>query len=224
MKLDPKGEWLNAYTTRFLNEDDLEIYLELLSKTSTFMGNVYDADQDRETAKTLLLDPRNKIAGTFDSSNKLVTVVSGYFYPDFPHWYTYRVFQQATTKSLVDGIRNYMLLLKNLNLLLDYAESNHYYSFYNIFTLDHQIPWEKGLKMMAERGMYDPKYEFYWEDIYLPGEECKHRHHQFFFKKDNQVSVPCVITLCTLKQSTRRQYFNERYKITDTVNYLPGSL
>lgn len=219
--LDEQTSWLNNYTTRLLNENDLEAYLNLLGETKTFMGRPYNKDRDKEYATAMFFDPKNKISGTFDSSNKLVTVISGYFFPNFPHWYVYRVFQQVPERSLLGGVRNYMLLVKTLFLLINYAEENHYYSYYNIFTLDHQLSWEKGFKILTDKNMFVQTYTYHWEDIYLPGEGCKHRNHQFFFEMDRLVDVPCVVTLCVLNQSVRRKYFSERYNLTDTKNYLP---
>jgi hypothetical protein len=211
---------LDNYTTRFLDESDLEVYLELLGETKTFMGKPYNKEEDREYAVKMFFDPNNRVSGTFDADNKLLTVISGYYFPNFPHWYVYRVFQRMTDRSLASGIRNFMLLFKTLRPLIDYGEENHYYSYYNKFTLEHQIAWEKGYRLLADKSKFNYTYTYHWEEVYMPGEGCKHRNHQFFFEMEKTVSVPCVITLCVLNQETRRQYFNQRYGLKEETNHL----
>lgn len=215
---------LSGHTTRFLDQGDLSIYMELLEKKNSFMGEKMSPEEkiyDLKLAKDAFFDPRNKIVGTFDASGKLVTVVSGYFYENFSHWYVYRVYQDSGSSSLTSAIKNYGLLFTTTKVLVDYAESLNLFSYYNKFSLKHQIGWEKGHYIMTKKLGWSSNYHYCWEEIYMPGDSCKSINHKFFFPQGREtITTPCVVTLVTLKQEGRRSMLLNRYNIDLGKDYL----
>ncbi len=215
---------LKGHTTRFLTNDDFGVYMDLLSNHDSFMGEKMSQDEknlDLKLAQDAFYDPRNRIVGTFDPSGKLITVVSGYFYENFSHWYVYRVYQQTEQFSLTAAIKNYGLLFTTTKSLVDYAETLNMFSYYNKFSVKHQLGWEKGFYLMKHKLGWNMRYEYLWEDIYMPGDECRSMNHKFFFPRGKEVTTtPCVLTLVTMKQEERRELLMKRYNIDLGKDYL----
>jgi hypothetical protein len=217
------GNILDNYETRFLGTDDLNDYMDLQRSWNSFMGvpmTPTEKKEDEELSLSAYHDPRNKVAGTFNPDGKLVSVNSGYFFAEFPHWYTYRIFQRAGETSLTSAVRTFALSLSTVNLLTQYAESIQYFTYYNRFSISHQMSWEKGHKLLMNRLGSPFRYNYMWEQIYQPNEGCKFRNHQFFFPNGRTLPVHSVITIGTLKQEYRREYLINGAGLESTKNYL----
>jgi hypothetical protein len=217
------GNLLDNYTTRFLGPDDLNNYMDLQRSWNSFMGVAMTPEQKKADEELSLLayhDPRNKVAGTFDPTGTLVSINSGYFFDEFPHWYTYRIFQRTGDTSLNGVVRNFALALSTVNLLTQYAESKNYFTYYNRFSLSHQKSWEKGYHLLKTKANITFRYNYMWEYIYQPNEGCRFRNHKFFFPTEATLPVPSVITIGTLKQEYRREYLIKNSGVEETKNYL----
>lgn len=218
------GNLLENYETRFLGPEDLTDYMDLQRSWNSFMGVPMTPSQkkaDEELSLSAYHDPRNKVAGVFNPQGELISVNSGYFFKEFPHWYTYRIFQRTGETSLAGAFRSYAVALSTVQLLIQYAEDMNYFTYYNKFSLPHQIAWEKGFNMINSKiKTYKFRYNYMWEHIYQPNEGCKFRNHQFFFPTDNVIPVHTVITIATLKQEYRRERLINSSGITSIKNYL----
>lgn len=215
---------LKGHTHRFLEQDDFGTYMDLLKVQDSFMGEKLNPEEkviDMNLAERAFFDPNNKIAGTFDPSGKLVTVLSGYFYPNFSHWYVYRVHQNSGNISLGTALKNYGLLFTTLKFLMDYSESINRFTYYNKFSLKHQAGWEKGFYLMKQKMGWNMRYEVYWEEIYMPGDTCKSLNHKFFFPEGKETTAfPCVLSMVALKQDIRRESIIKRYGIDTGGDFL----
>jgi hypothetical protein len=217
-------DFLKGYETRFLGPDDLNKYMDLQRSWNSFMGvpmTPEEKKEDEELSLVAYYDPRNKVAGVFDSNGNLVSANSGYFYKEFPHWYTYRIFQRVGETSLAGALKSFIIGCSTVHLLRDYAESMNYFTYYNKFSISHQMAWEKAHHMLHKKVTnYEFKYDFLWEHVYLPNEGCKFRNHQFFFHNNKTTPVPTVITICNLKQEYRREHLIKYTGLENSKNYL----
>ncbi len=215
---------LSGYTTRFLVVDDFKDYMNLVNDQTKLNSSQLGPEEkiiELKLAEEKFYDPRNKIAGSFDSSGNLVTTVSGYYHDSFSHWYIYRVYQQSEKFSLNDIIKNYGLLFTTSKYLVDYAESINRYTYYNKFSLKHQIGWEKGHYIMTQKLGWAKRYHYCWEEIYMPGDTCKSVNHKFFFPPGFEVTtVPSVVNINIMLPDLRRTILSNKYGLTLEKNYL----
>lgn len=192
---------------RFLELDELDIFLDLHDASDVWMGqkkNPCTINMYRETRKKLFIDSNNKTAGAFDANNRLVAATAGWYPKDFPYWYTHGQVHNLSNNSLSNGIDSWMVLMKMLNLLCQYAESKKYFSFYNYRSLKHQLSIEKIKKIVDNKGLFYHRYNSYWEYIYTPGDTTIYRNHKFYSPTVlNSSSQDNVVVLYTLKQEHR---------------------
>ena len=200
---------LSGYTIKFLEAENQDQYVDLIKSHNSFMGAQLTTEQKEteiEAAIRAFNDPRNKTVGIFNKIGDLVAVNSGYFFDNFPHWYVYRVYQRLEEKSLLAAVKNFAINVSSVFHLVQYAESRGYFSYYNKFSLSHQMSWEKAYKLLTNKTDFKWQYNYLWEHVYMPGDTCKFKNHEFFFANDKIVKMPTVITLVTLKQEYRRKF------------------
>lgn len=206
---------LKGYAIRMLNPNDLGIYMDFVRRHETFMGKQLTDEEkaaDFKICENILFDPRSKTVGVFDPSGNLVTATSGYFYENFTHWYVYRGYQDTGDGSLNGAVKNYAMLLAAQLVMVEYAESINRFTYYNKFSVSHQIKWEKGYHLIKHKLGIIPRYDFLWEEIYMPGDTCRSMHHNFYFPPGRPViDVPSIITICNLKQEIRREIISQKY-------------
>lgn len=207
---------LYGYTVKFLEAENQDEYIDLIKSRNTFMGlpvTVEQKEAEIEASIRAFNDPRSKTAGVFNKTGNLVAAASGYFFDDFSHWYSYKLYQKSDEKSLLAAVKNFGILLLIIFHLVEYAESRGYFTYYNKFSLDQQISWEKAYKLLNERNFINWRYYFLWESIYMPGDTRKSKNHEFFFPKDTTVTVPTVVVLVSLKEEYRRKYLMDRSNV-----------
>lgn len=199
---------LSGYTVKFLKAENQDEYIDLIKSRTVFMGIQLTVEQKEAEIATSIRafnDPRSKTVGVFNETGDLIAVTSGYFFDNFPHWYAYRLYQKSEEKSLVAAVKNFAISVLSGFHLTQYAESRGYFTYYNKLSLDHQESWEKGHKLLSEKTNFKWQYNYLWEHIYMPGDTCKFKNHEFFFPDNKIVTVPTVIGLVTLKQEYRRK-------------------
>lgn len=209
---------LFGYTVKFLETENQDEYIDLIKSRNTFMGlpvTVEQKEAEIEASIRAFNDPRNKTAGVFNKTGNLVAAASGYFFDDFSHWYSYRLYQKPEEKSLLAAVKNFGISVLTIFHLTEYAESRGYFTYYNKFSLDQQISWEKAYRLLNERTNFiNWRYHFLWESIYMPGDTCKSKNHEFFFPKNKTVAVPTVVVLVSLKEEHRRKFLMDRSNVS----------
>jgi len=221
---NPIFKLLSGYNTRMLVAEDIGNYMDMVTEHTTLNTEYLTSEQknvELKLAEEKFYDPKNKIAGTFDSVGNLITTVSGYFHDNFSHWYIYRVYQKREPISLNSITKRYGLLFITSKHVVDYAESINRYTYYNKFALKHQFGWEKGHYIMTKKLGWSSNYHYCWEEIYMPGDTCKSLNHKFFFPPGFEVTtIPSVININIMLPNLRRKIFSNNYKIDLEKDYL----
>jgi hypothetical protein len=213
-------DYTAGYTFKMLEDKDYDDYIKLCLSADTMMGVVHDKNKFIDNSSKAFYDPRNMVAGCWDPAGTLVSTISGYFFPDFKHWYIYRIVQKnLKNMTMATGFQNYLISTEVSSVLIEYAESINYFTFYSRFSLRQQLAWEKGHNLVSRSGL-SYRYTYVWDEFYQVGDSCKSRHHQFWFPEGVTASVPMVVAIAYLQQSERRLAFNNIYDIQEDKNLL----
>lgn len=199
---------------RFLTTDDLPIYIDFYQTMKTML-KVAIAQVQIDRAILNYSNINRKNVGAFDQDNKLVAVVSGHFYPNFPVWYCNNQYVKQENDSLSSYLEYIQIHTNSMKLLTDHGEENEYYSFYARRSLTHQASHEKLLKIAVKRGVIeDTRYDYLYETIYDPLTTTTDKiNHKFFFPETVEISIDTasIIVLYSLKQQYRKELLVNRY-------------
>lgn len=201
---------------RLLNNSDLLSLLDLHERVDNFMGTKMDQEEKQNYLKRiewLFSQSDYKTVGAFDE-DRLVAALGGRFFEGFPYWYCHGQVHKLPINSLA-AARNYFVVIHRLTrLLLEYGEEHGYYGFYIAKEARDWIASWKIREKMLEKEEFDYKrYDYYLDQVYLPGDQCKNKTHDFFFRPVNTIKVPTMVYLGLLKNQYREVIFEEKIKI-----------
>lgn len=207
----------NKLTYRFIEQKDLPALLKLHNSKNDFFGQELSLEKKLDYVSKIRLifnDPQYIAAGSFDEDNKLISAMGGYFYEDFPFWYSHGQVSALKIDSWALAEESWIIFHAVAKVLMNYAEQKKYFGFYSrIFERKYWINFKMHQRQMR-KGL-ETKYETFLEEIYLPGESCRRQPHQFFFGAEPWFDETSFITLSLMKPEYRLEFFklNSRQNI-----------
>jgi hypothetical protein len=198
---------------RFLTQEDLPIYTELFTSIQTML-KVPMREIQIERGILSYSNPNRKHVGAFDNNGKLIAIVTGHFYHNWPSWYCTNQYVTPVDDSLISHL-NYIEIHRNsMKLLTNYAEEQGIFSFYIRRILSHQTSYEKLIALALKRGeIGEIRYDYLYDEIYGPVLTTEKMHHKFFFPIDitEPLNAVTVIILYSLKQQYRKDLLIKKH-------------
>ena len=197
---------MNNIEYRNLEYDDVPALNSLIDKSKSHLG-VKSSDELlknlKHSALKKLLNADTQMVGAFEN-DVLIYVVSGYFPTDSKTWILHGMYSSTPGNGLKTFIKHFLHLDKTTRLLVNYGESNGYYSFLARRPVKHQLATQKLLKRFTDKyDLWTLRYDSVWEQVLT--KDTKPEEIKYTFWKRLNTPVDTVIVRWTLKDEYRKK-------------------
>ena len=197
---------MNNIEYRNLEYDDVPALNSLIDKSKSHLG-IKSSDELlknlKHSALKKLLNADTQMVGAFENG-MLIYIVSGYFPTDNKHWFLHGMYSSTKGNGLGTFIKYFPHLISTTSMLVDYAESNGYYSFLARRPVKHQLATKKLLKRFSNKyDLWTLRYDIVREQVIT--KDTKPEEVKYTFWKKLNTPVDTVITTWTLKDEYRKK-------------------